>query len=86
MYHALRLWYTIPMDRFIAEIKRAMVAEGVTITELARRAQTHRTYLHRVFAGSCSPSLAWCHRVADAVGVEVIIRRKERTPVDGSVD
>jgi len=53
------------------EIRRRRVALGVGETELARRAEIHRNYLHSVEAGERNISVSNLKRIADALGVDI---------------
>ena len=67
------------MDEIIAAIEAARKNKHVSISELARRADTTRAYIHRVIKGQHKPTLAWCLRVAHALDLDITI---QPTPVD----
>lgn len=63
------------VDEFIALMRKEMDRQGMSISELARKAQIGRPYLHRVMNHEHSPSLEWVERVAAALGMEVTIQK-----------
>jgi len=68
------------MDRFIQTVRQALSDQGMSISELARRAQTSRPYVHRVLRGDHVPTLAWCYRVADALDLDLVLAKKSASP------
>jgi len=66
------------VDRFIEMIQEEMDEQGLSVTKLAEQAGTSRPYLHRVMSGRHIPSIDWCGRIADALGLELILQKKTR--------
>lgn len=51
---------------------------GLTQTELAERMETTQPTIARLEAGGVTPSLDTLHRVADALGLELVVDFRER--------
>ena len=61
----------IMTERAVKRIRHEMTRQGLTISELAERAQVGRPYLSNVLAGYHSPSVDWLARVLGVLGVEI---------------
>ena len=59
------------VDEFIDIIIEQKERQGMTYTELARRAGVGLPYLHRVLAKEQTPSFRWAEKVAAVLGVEI---------------
>ena len=58
------------MDEFIDQVVIEAERQGISLSELARRAGCGRPYLHRVLHGEQSPTLQWAERVAAVLGMK----------------
>lgn len=63
------------VDEFIDQVQREIELQGVSLSELARRAGCGRPYLYRVLTRQQSPSLEWAEKVADALGLEFTLQK-----------
>lgn len=61
-------------EQIVAAIERAMQRQGVSPSDLARRAQVGRPYLYRVLAREQTPGLDWIERVAAALELTVTVK------------
>lgn len=57
------------VEEFIETVVAEMQRQGLTMTELAKRAECGRPYLYRVLNREQSPSLEWAEKVAEALGL-----------------
>jgi DNA-binding phage protein len=63
------------VDEFIEHVEAEMERQGISLSELARRAECGRPYLHRVLARTQSPSLEWAEKVAAALGMQFTLEK-----------
>lgn len=58
-------------NNFRLNLRVAMQSKGISQRVLAARAETSYAYVNRVLGGIVEPSLDWCDRVADAIGISL---------------
>jgi transcriptional regulator with XRE-family HTH domain len=58
------------------QLRAAISASELAPAEIARRGGVSRSYLSRFIAGERSISLAYAHRIAEALGLTLVIRKK----------
>jgi len=63
---------TRPTPEILAEIRRAMTAQGVTHRELARRAGVAHPHITRALGGN--PTADTLQRMADALGLKWLLQ------------
>ena len=63
------------MDDLKKEIKRAVKVHGMSMTEIADRAEIGRAYLHRIRDGKQTPSLMIAAKIADAIGMKLTLEK-----------
>ena len=63
------------VDEFIETVTIEMQRQGLTMTELARRAECGRPYLYRVLSREQSPSLEWAEKVAAVLGLAFTLEK-----------
>lgn len=70
--------------RLASRLRELCERKGVSVADLARRADTARSFIHAVLNGTKSPTLDWLARIAEALGVDVqdLVKkpRKPRNP------
>jgi DNA-binding phage protein len=64
------------VDEFIDKLVEKAERDGLSLSEVARRAGCGRSYLHRVIHGEQSPSFVWVQKVAKAVGLKLKLVKK----------
>lgn len=60
------------MDDFIKLVESEMVAQEISLSELARMAAVGRPYLHRVLSKEQVPSVEWVEKVAGVLGINLV--------------
>jgi ribosome-binding protein aMBF1 (putative translation factor) len=55
-------------------VREYRTAAGMTQTELARRSGTSQPAIARLEAGGAEPTVATLRRIADALGVELVVK------------
>lgn len=60
---------------FVQAVEQEMKKQGMTLTELARRAKIGRPYLHRVLSGEHAPTLEWAEKVAAVLGLAITVKK-----------
>lgn len=70
--------YTV---NFVANVKAALVKQGISQRELARRAGVHWQTVNRILSGGMTPTTDMAERIADALdlGPEKIFRKPAKT-------
>ena len=67
-------WYAPAVARLLDTIRAAIRDSGQTPASIARRAQVARSQLSRLLSGERGVSVEAMERLADALGLEVVIR------------
>lgn len=63
------------VEEFIEQVEAEVERQGISLSELARRAGCGRPYLHRVLTRQQSPSLEWAEKVAEALGLTFTLEK-----------
>jgi DNA-binding phage protein len=69
---------TALVETFVIAIEVAMQRQGLSPTELSRRADVGRPYLYRVLNREQSPSLEWIEKVSSVLGLKVNLKITEK--------
>ena len=69
------VWTVSIVDEFIEQVQAEIQRQGITLSELARRAECGRPYLYRVLTREQSPSLEWAEKVAAALGLSFTLEK-----------
>lgn len=63
------------VDEFIDQVRAEMARQGISMSELARRAECGRPYLHRVLSREQCPTLDWAEKVAQVLGLTFTLEK-----------
>jgi ribosome-binding protein aMBF1 (putative translation factor) len=59
------------VTEFVAMVKAALEEQGMTITDLAKKAKVGRPYLHRVLSGEHVPTMERAEKIGKPLGLKV---------------
>jgi len=59
------------MESLIKAINGRIESEGISISELARRADVNRPFLSRILGGKTIPTVTMASKIANAVGLRL---------------
>ena len=62
---------TTVMESLIKAINGRIESEGISISELARRADVNRPFLSRILGGKTIPTVTMASKIANAVGLRL---------------
>lgn len=68
--------------RLGVSVREHRAAAGMTQTELARRSGTSQPAIARLEAGGAEPTVATLRRIADALGVDLVVEFHTRPTAD----
>lgn len=64
------------VDNFITQVRHELDRQRIPIKQMCTDLEIGRPYTHRVLAGEHRPSLDWANRVADYLGLEIVVRKR----------
>jgi hypothetical protein len=65
-------------SKLFAEVRTAVAKAGIPSAEIARRSAIDKASLSRFLSGTTGLSVPSLERVAAAVGLEIVVRRKKK--------
>lgn len=66
------------MDEFVAIVRKEAKLQGITVVDLAEKADVSREYMYQVFRRECVPSVEWLEKVARVLGMTLILQKSRR--------
>ena len=69
---------TAMVEAFRQAITEQMGRNELSVSEAARRAEMARPYLHRMLRGDQEPSLRVAARLAEALGLELVLKVRKK--------
>lgn len=61
----------VVVEEFLKIVENEMERQGITMSELARRAHCGRPYLYRVLGGEQIPTMEWAEKVAAVLQIQI---------------
>jgi transcriptional regulator with XRE-family HTH domain len=67
------------MDDFLLAIEAERKAQGLSIRKMAALCGISRQYYHRLLNAEHGPTLNWCRRLAEPLGLELTLTKTAKT-------